>query len=172
MAYATVTLYAQPYDITATGFYFKTYEEYEEKVAALKNEAGLPVEEFEIQFVDGDNVEARFAKAVGLNQVNVEKFLECVEDWGGDEMIRAILMLEDGFVGFDENSEPSDFEDIDVYEDMTMEDLAEHFVDEGLFGDIPEAIAGYLDYEKIARDLSMDYSETTVDGRQFIYRWC
>jgi hypothetical protein len=47
------TFYAQPYDITATGFYFKTAEEYQEKAGRLRNSADRPVEEFELQFIDG-----------------------------------------------------------------------------------------------------------------------
>ena len=47
------------------------------------------------------------------------------------------------------------------YEGYTMEDLAEELVEEGVFGDIPESIACYIDYEAIARDLSFDYTETS-----------
>ena len=38
-------------------------------------------------------------------------------------------------------------------------------VDEGLFGEIPESVACYLDYEKIGRDLKMEY--TIDDGYCF-----
>jgi len=44
------------------------------------------------------------------------------------------------------------------------------FVDEGLFGEIPAAIANYLDYDAIARDLGMDYSETVIDGARYVFR--
>lgn len=47
------------------------------------------------------------------------------------------------------------------YEGYTMEDLAEELVADGVFGDIPESIACYIDYEAIARDLSFDYTETS-----------
>ena len=43
-------LHAQPYDLAATGFNFETAEEYGTKAAALQNDYGEPVEEFEIQF--------------------------------------------------------------------------------------------------------------------------
>jgi antirestriction protein len=39
-----------------------------------------------------------------------------------------------------------------------------------MFGDIPEAIQSYLDYDAIARDLRMDYPEITIGGTRFIYR--
>jgi hypothetical protein len=41
-------LFAQPYDISATGFYFETEEEFTSKASALRNGYGDQVEEFEI----------------------------------------------------------------------------------------------------------------------------
>ncbi len=38
------------------------------------------------------------------------------------------------------------------------------------FGDIPERIQCYLDFDAIARDLGMDYSETRIAGTDYIYR--
>jgi len=52
----------------------------------------------------------------------------------------------------------------------SMKELAEQFVDDGLFGEIPTSIQFYIDYEAIARDLACDYSETTIDGQRYIYR--
>ncbi len=50
------TLFAQPYDISANGFYFETAEEYNEKASKLLNSYGQPVEEFELQFMFSPNV--------------------------------------------------------------------------------------------------------------------
>ena len=44
-------------------------------------------------------------------------------------------------------------------------DFAYYFVDEGLFGEVDEKIYCYLDFNKIARDIFMDY--TFVDGYVF-----
>ena len=60
--------------------------------------------------------------------------------------------------------------DIDLYEIDTLRELAEQFVEDGLFGEIPDNLRGYLDYDAIAYDLGMDYSETEIDNRKFIYR--
>ena len=43
------TLFAQPYDISACGFYFDSFDDYSDKVAKLKNEQDQPVEEYELQ---------------------------------------------------------------------------------------------------------------------------
>ena len=59
-------LHAQPYDISANGFYFETAEEYAAKANALRNDYGDPVEEFEIQFIDGEGIDCDLAKAIDL----------------------------------------------------------------------------------------------------------
>jgi len=53
------TFYAQPYDISAIGFYFESYEDYQEKVKKAINTYGQVVEEFEIQFIDGEEIDSR-----------------------------------------------------------------------------------------------------------------
>ena len=51
-----------------------------------------------------------------------------------------------------------------------MKDLAEQFVEDGLFGDIPQNLQYYIDYDAIARDLEFDYTQTEVAGQNLIYR--
>jgi len=43
----------------------------------------------------------------------------------------------------------------------SIEELAEIFVDDGLYGDIPENLTNYIDYEAIGRDLRYDYIQTS-----------
>jgi len=44
-----IKLHAQPYDISANGFFFTSAEEYTQKANNCRNDFGGPVEEFEIQ---------------------------------------------------------------------------------------------------------------------------
>jgi hypothetical protein len=77
------TLCATPYDISANFFYFDDYETYQEKAKALRNAYGQPVEEFEIQFIDGDDWETELAKHGHLNQANLETYfglLDSIEE--------------------------------------------------------------------------------------------
>lgn len=47
------------------------------------------------------------------------------------------------------------------YPDMTLTELAEELVNEGAFGEIPDRISSYINYEAIGRDLGYDnYVET------------
>lgn len=162
--------YALPYDITAPDFYFRTEEEYQARVRLLRNEAGLPVEEFEIQFIDGETLDAYFADAFELNQANLFRFIELAEECDEHQKRRFIIAVGECGYSFDPDTvDPDDF-DVDIYELGSLRELAEKFVDDGLFGEIPENIQDYLDYDAIARDLAADYSETNIAGTRLIYR--
>jgi hypothetical protein len=162
-------LYAQPYDITANGFYFESVEEYETKASALRNDYGDAVEEFEIQFIDGEAIDCELAKAIGINQANLAQFFDCVEKWDEDEKRIVIIALGDCGYPFDPDMTPADY-DIDIYQLESLNQLAEQFVEEGLFGDIPKALENYIDMDAIARDLGFDYTEAEIAGQRLIYR--
>ena len=164
----TITLFAQPYDISANGFYFKTAEEYVAKVQALKNDYGDPVEEFEIQFIDGDAIDCELTRAIGLNQANFALFLECAENWEEHEKVNAIIAVGECGYTFDSSDSP-DLLGVDIFAAESLKELAEQFVDEGLFGDIPESLQYYIDFDAIAHDLSVDYTETTIAGERYVY---
>lgn len=162
--------HAQPYDLHAQGFYFEDAESYLEKIDSLRNDFGDPVEEFEIQFIDGKAIDCDLAKAWGINQANILRFLEIIELWDDAQKIRFILAVGECGYGFDpEQVDPDDF-DVDLYYVESMRELAEDFVEEGLFGEIPETLRFYIDYDAIARDLAMDYGEASVAGQTVIYR--
>ena len=126
--------------------------------------------EYEIQFIDGDDLDCDLFKALSIHQGNLHHYFTACEDWDEDQKIKVIIAV--GEAGYDFNPEkddPDDF-DIDLYELDTLRDLAEQFIDEGLFGEIPENIRFYLDYNAIARDLGMDYTEIRLNGANYIYR--
>ena len=163
-------LFAQPYDISALGFYFSDGEEYQQKARKLRNSAGEPVEEFEIQFIDGESIDAELFKAVGINQMNLITLLDAVDNWDEWQKIKIVIAVGEVGYSFDpDTNDPDDF-DIDIYELDTLKELAGLFIDEGLFGEIPESLQFYIDYDAIARDLSMDYSEICIAGKNLIYR--
>ena len=163
-------LYAQPYDISASGFYFDDAEEYATKAKTCRNDFGDPVEEFEIQFIDGEDIDCQLAKAWGLCQSNFADFLRAAEEW--EDHQKRVFIIAVGECGYSFNPEhdhPNDF-DIDLFEVDSLRDLAEEFVEEGLFGDIPERLAYFIDYEAIARDLACDYSMIEIGGTSYAYR--
>jgi len=166
----TLIFYAQPYDISAEGFYFRSVDEYESQATILRNSHGQKVEEFEFQFIDGEGIDCELAKVWGLNQVEIARFIEAATDWNNEQKTRFIIAV--GECGYSHDQFANDPEDIEIeiYELDSLKELAYQFVEEGLFGDIPERIQHYLDYDAIARDLGIDYSETTINSTNLIYR--
>lgn len=163
-------LHAQPYDITANGFYFEGLEEYANKAKSNRNDHGDPVEEYEIQFIDGDHIDCDMSKAWGINQANIGPYFEACENWNDhDKTVFIIAVGEAGYSFNPETVSPSDI-DVDIYHVDSMKELAEQFVDEGIFGNIPDHLANYIDMDAIARDLALDYSETEIAGQRLIYR--
>lgn len=166
----TLQFHAQPYDISAKGFYFRDYEEYTKRADSAQNHYGDAVEEFEIQFIDGESIDCELARAWGLNQVNIERFITVTDEWDDEEKTLFILAVGECGYPFDPDTvNPSDF-DVDIYRVDSVRDLAIEFVEEGLFGEIPERLEFYIDYDAIARDLSVDYSEANIAGERLIYR--
>lgn len=165
----TTTLHAQPYDLAAAGFYFESAEEFQVKSKALRNDFGDPIEEFEIQFIDGEEIDCDLAKAISVNQANLAKFFTGVEEWDDHDKTKVIIAVGECGYRFEDSTAPDDFE-VDVYQVASLKELAAQFVDEGLFGDIPERLQFYIDFDAIARDLSVEYSEVTIAGERLIYR--
>lgn len=160
------TFYAQPYDISAHGFYFEDAETYKAKINSIRNDYGEVVEEFEIQLIDSDLIDCEVCNAIGLYQSNIVTVIEKLEEWEDHEKYNIIIAVGECGYSFDiENDNPYDF-DITIYEVDSLKDLAYQFVDEGLFGDIPANIAFYMDYDAMARDLSCDYTETAINGQR------
>ncbi len=71
---------------------------------------------------------------------------------------------------FDLGRDTPDDVNVDIYVMNSLREFAEIFVDDGLYGEIPDMIANYLDYDTIARDLGFDYTETKIAGTQLVYR--
>lgn len=163
-------LYAQPYDFSATGFYFDTLEEYKRKASTNHNQMGFPVEEYEFQFIDGEDIDCKLFEALCVNQTTFGKYLEACDAWSEDEKRKVIIAVGECGYSFDLTSDTPDSLEVDIYEVDSLKELAEQFVDEGLFGEIPAAISNYLDYDAIARDLGFDYSEIMIAGTRLVYR--
>ena len=166
----TLLFYAQPYDISAEGFYFRSMTDYTKQVKTIRNSCGNIVEEFEIQYIDGGLLNAEFAKAWQINQANIGQFIEAANEWDEEDKIRFILAVGECGYGFDPDDITSDDFEVDIYRHDSMRDLAVEFIEEGIFGDVPKRLQHYIDYDAIARDLEMDYSEAIIAGEHLIFR--
>ena len=164
-----VTLYAQPYDLDAQGFYFDSFEDFETKYNKNCNVYGQFVEEYEIQFIDGSVINSALFDAVG--SYNLKAYYKVVNIWDDFEKVDLIISYKDNITSepFNEDIEPNDL-DIEVYYDMTFRELAQEFIDDGCLGDIPQHLENYIDVDKYAYDLKMDYNEFSLGNTTLIYR--
>ena len=71
------TLHASPYNLVAAIFYFDSLEDYQSKADKHLDRFGHLVEEFEIQFIEGDDAE--LFNACCINQSNLDTWFNVIE---------------------------------------------------------------------------------------------
>jgi len=158
--------HATPYDLSATGFYFKTYDDYTKQAATHRNEYGDPVEEYEIQFIDGDNCE--LFKALNVNQATLDVWFDDFENLDGEDLIKAIYLASD--LNYDCDDILSSLDDVYLFEG-TAEEYAEDYLEStGMLDQIPENLRFYFDVALFARDMLWggDISEVTIMNTDYI----
>ena len=163
----TVTLYAQPYNLDANGFYFGSMAEYTEKSEGLTDRYGSLVEEFEIQFIDGSNEDVQLFSACSVNQCNLEQFFTLVDEF--DDREKAALFYLTNVNGQSMEDAINKLDDVCLYEGY-LKEAAEELFDECYAHVIPENLHCYIDYEAFARDCELggDMYEFNFAGNTYI----
>ncbi len=158
--------HATPYDISATGFYFNTYDEYIEKASKHKNEYGEPVEEHEIQFIDGDN--CQLFNTLGINQANLDNWFNNFETMNKDDTAKAIYLSD--YVGYDINDILGRLDDVTLFQGTAAEYAAEYIEDTDILNGLPENLRYYFDTEAFARDMIMggDITEIEINNTDYV----
>jgi antirestriction protein len=90
---------------------------------------------------------------------------EKLDDW---QRVSFEFLVDQENMDFDEAMENLD--NVVIHCCRTFEELAEQFVDDGMFGNIPSHLSGYIDYEAIGRDLSFDGFYTEWKDKIVEYR--
>jgi antirestriction protein len=157
------TYHATPYDISASGFYFQTMEEYEEKAASHRNAHGDPVEEYEIQFIEGDDY-ALF-NALDINQANLWDWFENFEgNFEGKDLVKALYLA----IHIGKTIEDLDqkrLDDVMLFEG-SAKDYAEQYLDDtGIFDAVEKVGLNpyYVDVDAFARDMELSGDVTTFE---------
>lgn len=151
LTYAPEAVYfAQPYNIDATGFYFSNLEEYEARAAGHLDRYGMPVEEYEIQFIDGENW--RLFKALGITQATLATWFELFAELDPDEddYQKAVYLADNGYATAEI---PDRFDDLTIWHG-SAEDYARELVEDCY--ELPEALRYYVDYAAVARDMRLN----------------
>lgn len=159
-------LYANPYATNARGFYFSNYDEYEDGAEASG------VEEFEIQFIDGNDIEQMLFRAMRVNQGNLEQYFDAADEFDEDDAMRIAILMEDLNYDFDYAMDRKD--DLVVYGEFDSdEQFAQEYVDS--IGSIADALGDraeyYFDYDAFGRDLRIGGDLYDPDDPDAEERW-
>jgi len=96
----------------------------------------------------------------------LNEIAQTVEEYSDDDWLKLKFLSYEGYNERDVIKKGIESYDIDIYDYSTdrsftdvYELLAQDFVSEGLFGNVPTSFENYIDYSAIGRDLSQDYTE-------------
>lgn len=153
--------HATPYDITALGFYFSDYEEYSNKAAKHRNAYGEPVEEYEIQFIDGDS--SALFSTLSINQATLKQWFDEFEMLEGMDYVKALYLASEGF---DSQQILNGLESVQLYECSAEEYTQDYIEDTGMLDGMPDNLRFYFDVKSFTRDaiMSGDISEVQIEG--------
>ena len=131
-------------------------ENYEDVIEELKeihedNDLGDDLEVYCADWEDDDLEICREHSDLEELRETYEKYAE-LDDWERD-IISYLTSVHS--CDFNEAYEKKD--DVIYYDYASFSDLAYDFVEKGLYGEVPDCIKYYLDYEHIGRDLEYDY---------------
>lgn len=158
------TLHATPYNLDAAGFYFESLEEYQTKSECHLDRYGNAVEEFEIQFIDGDD--AALFEACAINQSNLNTWFDDVDTLSDSAKINLYFLVGcAGYamgLGLDKLEEP-------CIAESSLKDAAAELFDEYWLHSIPENIRSYIDYDGFARDCEIggDLTEFEYNNKTY-----
>jgi len=127
-----------------------------ESVSGTENHEEVFITDYEAEIVVRE-----YDDVYRLNEI-----AEAMEDFSDDDLLKLRFLAYEGYDEREVIDNGLDSYEVDIYDYRgdksftdTFELLASDFIEEGLFGEIPKALEYYIDYEKVARDLRMDYSE-------------
>jgi antirestriction protein len=129
----------------------------EEELKDIMSRHRILDEEYFITETDGFPFDVgEFADVRELSRKVVE--YEALESH--EKLCVAFLLSED--YGWDYSLEHR--EDVILYYESTLEDVAYSLIENQCFGKVPESLCHYIDYEAIARDLGFDGYEEREEG--------
>ena len=144
-------LYANPYDTSASGFSFDSAEQFDEEY-----QKRLPVEEYEIDFIDGTAEEAALFKVADITAANLSDWFDGIDSLKDYEFPSVYFLLSNGNVSsFSEAVEKADQQNVTEGDTLKyVEDYVEQMGGPAELG--KETLENYFDYESFANDMNMN----------------
>lgn len=176
--------HAQPYAMDGvTGFYFDAgeFSDKQDEYNEARRAAGLSEpEEWAIQFIDGEDWEAKVCEAAKLTQGNIDDVCELLEylDDEDDDAAKAAAWyaLDNGYGAPDdvlqkvrrEGYRATPVSDRIYSEEDALADYAQDITEQ--CGDVPEHLKGYIDWRAMGRDMHLngEVDAFSFDGSYFV----
>ena len=137
------TLYANPYDINYTGFYFDSSDQFNQKLSQAQ------YEEIEIDYIDGDN--ARLFQAAKIHQGNVDLWFDELDQYSDDSHEASAICYLIDTMHLDEAIKRRD--EVILHRGSLADYAFELVSDVYPLDELPDIIKYHIDYDSIARDL-------------------
>ena len=151
--------YAQPCAFDAKGFYFSTFEEYQENY-----NAGLPmVEEYELQAIDCEH--AALFDAI-INQSNIEQWFDEINLLSDYDKLKLFYLYKMGGYAGSLDAALSKIDDCMIFEG-TERDYCIELFDELDMPNIPEQYHNYIDYNAVIADYRQGIAEFDYNGTTY-----
>ena len=154
---AELVLYANPYEYGASGFYFRSAEEYEKAFDKHR-----PVEEYSLEFINGSSEDVDLFKVLEVDASNLEQFFTFSEDMDDSQKAALYYMIAHRGKGPGETVDDL----IEASEDVSVHpgdvgDWAESFIeDQGGVGEFSrEFIEQHFDYAAYGKIIKEDMEE-------------
>lgn len=158
------TLFAQPYNPEACGFFFHSAGDFEEKAEGLQDPDGNKVKEFEIQFIDGNDAE--LFETCRIDPSNLSVWFDDIEEMHADQKAALYFLITAFRLSLDEAMRKVDH--VSLFHG-DAKSAARALFDEHHAPAIPENLRACFDMDKFAHDYKIggDFREFRFGGRAY-----
>ena len=148
-------LFANPYIHSVNGFFFTSYDEYLINLSNLSGSCNQPVEEVEIEIIEGEL--GQLFEACKISQATLPLWYDEIAYLDSSEQVE--LYYRCRILGQDVQKALNSLDTDGTIFSSSLIDYAKDFVTQcGILDKLPEAMRCYFDYELLARDLEMSGS--------------
>jgi len=159
-------LYANPYNTSVNGFFFSNPEEYKAKSSVLTDSFGQPVEEYEIDYVEGEL--SQLFKSCGIDQCTLGLWFEELEELSQEDQVEIYYRCK--HLGQDSQEAIYELNDSGSINNCSIINYAYNYIDDcGVLDSLPEILQRYFDYHAFARDLELNGEVTEFRYDSKIY---
>jgi hypothetical protein len=143
---------------------YQAYQAYQAKSECHLDRYGNAVEEFEIQYIDGDD--AALFKDCGINQANLNTWFDDIDTLSDSDKIDLYYLV--GCAGYALSQALDKIDEPSIAEGY-LKGAAIELFDDCWLHSIPENIRYYVDYDSFARDSEMGGDLTEFDFNNRTY---